>query len=888
MSAPPRRRNPSITPGRKSDRKKKKIGKRNTSPVDEADGLTEFREKSNQQRKELILGDSSRADKSILSEPSILFFEKTDHIRSNKKDSTGSVILFEQPKFQLGVEVSKVKQERMLVIQGSRSSVFQELDRQFKDQKKNLKQEQREIQTEVLEKARKGQEEQRKIAAAEKEKKRLVKEKEDREADRAMAAKKEKLESERLAKLELERQQERERLQAIEQQKIESEHLATLELERLKEVSRKLAIKQEKLESERLAKIQMQQQQEQDRLEAIERRNIESERLAALDLERQQELEQVQRIEHHRHKAARNMVAKEKNGLLMRLLARLRGLFKFKSTREVFPLQYEVDSQPSQPSQESDHQDIVEEAASQEEDSLERVYDNQLVVVEVSREETEIGSLQKIPVDHKVEREPVGNEEVPVAEQSIQPAVEHEQLHEIEVSSEEFEVEPSEAIVVQEVLEEDNQETEEEVPVIGDAVEHVLEFEREVTDAGVVLQESEVESTRDDLVADVLDENTLEVADEFPVLDDPVELVIVPEYELIEVEASNQEPEVESLEEEVAVEDAPQKEIVQADEEAEQPQTNEVVLADLRITLRDEPQPIEFIKQILMDKHNLSEKAVKILIDQVASPFSICKTMNQDLFHNFIISFDDDKNSSGGVEPWTQVIQLIGLESLSEGQQIEIYELFMGEVNNLVRRVTTVALLYHFLPQKFERWWRKEMVPDFVLSKYNSDYTFFHNKQFTNELIEEARMLLCAFAIEKPNFVANEYTYAKHQAGKTHENQTENWLNKNGKIEYITQSDIPDFGGKKYGNKFVNPKITPDILLRNPIQLSAQGQHIHWIDAKNHFIDPAFSPEHRIEQFCNQIEKYARAYGPGLVVWGKDFSEEWNDATEGVVQHIKI
>jgi hypothetical protein len=180
------------------------------------------------------------------------------------------------------------------------------------------------------------------------------------------------------------------------------------------------------------------------------------------------------------------------------------------------------------------------------------------------------------------------------------------------------------------------------------------------------------------------------------------------------------------------------------------------------------------------------------------------------------------------------------------------------------------------------------MVPNFVLSKYNSDYTFFHNKQFTNELIEEARMLLCAFAIEKPNFLANKYTYAKHIAGKIHEDQTENWLNKNGEIEYITESDIPAFGGKKYGKKFVNPNITPDILLRNPIQLSAQGQHIHWIDAKKHFIDPAFSPEYRIEQFCNQIEKYARAYGPGLVVWGKDFSEEWNDATEGVVQHIKI
>ena len=121
MSAPLRRSNPSITPGRKSDRKKKKRERRNPSPVDEADGLTDFREKSNQQRKELIRGDSSRADKSILYEPSSLFFEKTELIRSNKKDPTGSVILLEEHKFQLGVKVSKVKQERMLVIQVSRS-----------------------------------------------------------------------------------------------------------------------------------------------------------------------------------------------------------------------------------------------------------------------------------------------------------------------------------------------------------------------------------------------------------------------------------------------------------------------------------------------------------------------------------------------------------------------------------------------------------------------------------------------------------------------------------------------------------------------------------------------------------------------------------------------
>lgn len=799
MSTPPRRRTSSITRGRKSDRKKKKIEKRNKAQVEGAVGLSAFREKSNQQRKELIRDDSSGADKSILSEPSSLFFEKTGLIRSKKKDSTGNVILLEQLKFQLGIGVSKVKHERMLVIEGSRSSVFQELDCQFQDQKKNLKQEQRESQTEVLEKSRKRQAEQKKIAAAQREEKRLAKEKEEFEATRVRTAEREKLESERQAKLKLERQQERDSLQAFEQQKLES-RLTKLELERQKEVSRKLAIKQQKLESGRLAKLQMQQQQDQDRLEAIHKQKLESKRLAELDLERKQEKARVQMIERDHPSTAKNVAAKQKNGLWRRLLAKLRGFFQSKSTSQDLPIRDEIDSQPSQ---DFDDQDVVEEAASQEEDLVGEVHDNHSAVVEVSTEEIEIEPLQEIVVEGIVGQEPAEDEkeDIAVTEQSIQPVVGHEEdLTEIEVSSDDFEAEP------------------------------------EAPDAGVSTQDSELQL----------------------------------------------------LEEEITVEDAPQEEAPEIDEELEQPQTNEVVLADLRITLRNEPQALEFINRILMDKHNLSKKDVEILINQVASPFSICKTMKHELFQKFIASFDDENISSGGVEPWTQVIQLIGLESLSEGQQIEIYELFMGGMNNLVRKVMTVALLYHFLPKKFDLWWQKEMVPNLVLSKYNSDYPFFRNKNFSNQLIEDARMSLCAFAIEKPNLVANEYTYAKHIAGKIHENRTENWLNKCGNIEYITEKDIPAFGENKYGNKFVNGKITPDILLKDPIQLSAHGQHIHWIDAKKHFIDPALSPEKRIEKFCDQIDKYVRAYGPGLVVWGKDFSEEWNEATEGVVQHIKI
>ena len=89
-------------------------------------------------------------------------------------------------------------------------------------------------------------------------------------------------------------------------------------------------------------------------------------------------------------------------------------------------------------------------------------------------------------------------------------------------------------------------------------------------------------------------------------------------------------------------------------------------------------------------------------------------------------------------------------------------------------------------------------------------------------------------------------------------------------------------------NKYVNQKITPDILLEIQIQLSEDGQPIHWIDAKNHFVDPALSPDENVQSICRQMNKYVRTYGPGLIVWGRNFSEEWNDATKGNVQHIRI
>ena len=882
-------------------------------------GLEEFRQKADEDRKKLILDDASNADKSILSEPSAVFFEKTERIRSKKKTASGGVILLEEPRFQTGVSVSKVKQERMIVIDGKKSSVFHELAGQFKRQKKNLKQEQRESQPEVLERARKLEEQNKKIAAAEREKKRLAKEKEDAEAARLIAVEKEKLESERLAEVELRRQEEASRALAIQQQKLESERLAKLELERLEQVSRALAIQQQKLESERLAKRQAQRQQEQDRLEALQEQKLESERLSKIESERRLEREQLQMADPMKPKAEEEFVSKPKGGFWRSLLAMLKGLFKSKSLEKGPTAQNETglnSSQDEDTSKEAPTKTAVEvqqesptpklQDQEPKTEPLEEVVEVVEVVVERVQEpkaeplegvvelvedaveqvlEAKTGPLEELVGDAVEQGVEVIEQEVPVLEDSTELVESEQEPSKPELGVEEFEIEPFEEVV-------------------EDAVEQVQESKIEPLEPQVRVEEPIIEPLEEEVpeefVEDVLDDDIPEVEQEGPSAEDSIEVAIETEQddptlqdsverieELAELESPSEALEIEPLDE--VIEDGIEQGIIESEEELSEPQTDEVVLGILRVTLRKEPQPLAFIKRILSEKHDLSKKDVKILVEQVASPFSICKTMNHDLFQKFIISFDDEHSSFSGVEQWTQVIELIGPDALSERQQVEIYDLFMGHQKKSEQRAKTVALLYHFLPEKFERWWQKEMIPHFVQEKYGTDHKFFENRTFSTEAVKEARMLLCAFAIEKPSRVADEYTYAKHKAGRIHENQTEQWLKRGGsKVQYITEDQIRGRGGQTYGNKYVNAKITPDLLLRDPIQLSPEGQHIHWIDAKKHFVDPGLSPEPFIEQFCHQIETYVRAYGPGLVVWGKNFSEEWNEATEGVVQHIKI
>ena len=61
-----------------------------------------------------------------------------------------------------------------------------------------------------------------------------------------------------------------------------------------------------------------------------------------------------------------------------------------------------------------------------------------------------------------------------------------------------------------------------------------------------------------------------------------------------------------------------------------------------------------------------------------------------------------------------------------------------------------------------------------------------------------------------------------------------------------------------------------------------------WIDAKLAMYDPAFTEEKRMKKLFDQMEKYVKEYGPGLMVWGKPFSEEWNEHTPPAVVHTTM
>jgi hypothetical protein len=873
MSAPPRRRNPVITRGKKSDRRKQKLNSRKEKSESTNVGFDKINELANEKRKQILKGNYSPDDFAFLSEPPSLFFEKTDSIRIRQKDSSGTAILLKEPEYEQGVPTDKVKQERIRVIKGQKSMVFHGLKKQFNQHKAKVKQEARKTDPEVIEKARKREEHNRAKAAEEAERKRIAKE---TERARVLAEERKKEDAANIARLHLERLQEVSRQMAIHEEKLNSEQ-ASQELSRKREQkhSQMRASQQIKLDSEKMDVTKSENGE--DIFESHTSTEVEEYGQLGTDVpktidfvENKTETLPVSEIERpHERNLSTSKKEKMKSISERKTSHHMKGSFWVKvwnMARKLLPSR--STSRMSLENEANQFGGVVQNQSGEIQNTTfkKKQGDKQVSGLEVKTDlsyslvNKKLGSEGR--VDHK---EPV--EEVESQEPEAATIEETEVMaSEIDQHFEEVESQEPEAATI------------EETEVMASEIDqHFEEVESQEPEAATI-EETEV-------MASEIDQHFEEVESQEP------EAATIEETEDMAPEINESVGEIDISEKEWQSE--PNGELDEKNEENEEEElpeieTGEIILADLRLRMQQEPQPIKFITRLLIDRHKLSRKSVNRLFGHVASPFSICKTMDAKDFQRFIDSLNNQE-VSGGQDIWTKIIEIIGLNSISTEQQLEIYNLFMGDQKKTTRRVKTVAILYHFLPARFDRWWEKEMILPPVSRKYSNDYDYFKEIDCTSESIEDARMLLCACALEKPTAIANEFTYSKHLAGETHESDTEKWLNRGGrKIDYITQNQIPEFAGKRYGSKHVSPTVTPDILLKDPIQLTKDGQHIHWIDAKNHFIDPALSPENLINDFCGQLEKYVRRYGPGLIVWGKKFSEEWNEATEGVVQHIKI
>ncbi|MEJ6531123.1 MAG: hypothetical protein QNL81_06045 [Euryarchaeota archaeon] len=144
MSNPNRSRKTPIKRGKKSDKKKdkrlKKSGNIDSSPNNDLSTFFGGEEK----RKAMIINkNSTNEDKKYLSDPSPKFYKDTALICDINRKNDPELININATNFETGIEIEKTKQERMLVLNGNNSRVFNELPTVFKERKNEVFQEKR-------------------------------------------------------------------------------------------------------------------------------------------------------------------------------------------------------------------------------------------------------------------------------------------------------------------------------------------------------------------------------------------------------------------------------------------------------------------------------------------------------------------------------------------------------------------------------------------------------------------------------------------------------------------------------------------------------------------------------------------------------------------------
>lgn len=333
----------------------------------------------------------------------------------------------------------------------------------------------------------------------------------------------------------------------------------------------------------------------------------------------------------------------------------------------------------------------------------------------------------------------------------------------------------------------------------------------------------------------------------------------------------------------------------------------------IRNLLRESENPRGRMVEILSARNgDLKTAEIESLIDYVATPWALISEINYEhrleFYRNFI---REEKTHTPAHEDLLESV----IQSREETFDKELLDILFEVLANRVilgeAEVTEIVddfaeaypknhesiVLSHIMARTQEilsDWATHSSVGEYKDECINNMY--YMKEKFDSETISLACEVFSAFALEYPRKIKSHFSLRKHKYSREFELRVERWVqNHLPEQKFLTETQLKVFKGERFGvhtfrrkNQKKALKNTPDILFDAPVSLEGHDTQILWIDAKLAMFDPAFTEEKRMRGLFNQMEKYAKEYGPGLMVWGKPFSEEWNENTQPTVMHTTM
>jgi len=312
---------------------------------------------------------------------------------------------------------------------------------------------------------------------------------------------------------------------------------------------------------------------------------------------------------------------------------------------------------------------------------------------------------------------------------------------------------------------------------------------------------------------------------------------------------------------------------------------------------------ISTAEKIMQERYNLSPAMSRQILDYASLPWMIVNAMGKKNLKKFwkdafeqsskivdshlestLESLNQEASKSTTKDMCESLVSCVGTSKFNSAQMVEIWD----DLNRDAPLKDQICVYFGHLFSRIRTiegdWVNSKLIPEEFTDIAKNQIRYF--KKQNSEYSQLALELLCAISITSPHEL-KQYNIRRQFAGSSFEEKVERWINSElPNSTYIKEDEIKLRKGETFGGLRLS-KYTPDILFEHPVRIAQSSADIRWIDAKKHFIDPAFSTDKEVESISRQLKRYVENYGRGLVVWSNSFSEEWSQ-TEPNVFHTSL